>query len=287
MKFMKEIRREPNETLEFLDSLEDSSAVTANLMDLSNRVESYKYGRLYLSGIDDVCPREYTLGNKLGMKRTQTAPFALRSLGDMGKSYHQFVQNYGGSYFRKGVEIVGFWRCVCGGEVFGTKPVAKCKVCGLPAKFSGYREYKFRIDKPMVSGKVDLLLNVHGRIRMAEIKNTDDVENPSGKQIAQLMGYMHFHKFASQKEWPLPVEIDDSVGYLLIVSRKFNYKMPARMHAVKKSDAVCQMLHDKAMAYTDAMTSDVLPPQLRSCVDTDFLSSKAKKCPLRDECMRR
>jgi hypothetical protein len=266
----------------------DERATTYNLIRLKKRVEKRSYGSIWLSGASNFCPREYAIGKLLKLTAFQDSPFALRCLGDMGKATHEYIQNHPKQYFNDDVTLVGFWKCeACGGIThFGEQKKEKCKWCDASHKVIKYSEYKFRLTNPMVVGKVDLILNVYDRFRFGEIKCCGKYpEFLNMDHVAQLMSYMHFHK-SDKSESRLPVDIDNSVGYLVYITRNFNWKQPMLVFPVKYNEKIISKIVARTMEYTDAVNTGVFPEPLQICADSDFSCGRANKCNQLSLCIK-
>jgi len=273
----------PKSQREFLDNTRDPQVLTSHIVGDKPEVRDRPYGLMYLSQIDSVCPREYVIGNLQQGTKREVVSFPLRVIFNMGSALHSWVQNHPEVYF--GVKnVLGFWYCMACQRTrrFGVKPFDSCEFCGASYQASVYKEYALRLPDKGISGKTDLILKVGSKYRFAEMKfMAKDIESPIGSDVVQLSSYMYFSKFDPDG---LPIDIDRSIGYLVYVSKMFNFRAPIKTFKVEPTERLMNPIIEKSRQFVVGMATSVLPEPKAACVRKNFYFAKNKTCPMLDPC---
>jgi len=288
MKFLSEKRSDLLPAKEaVLDSITDPSKLHHHLLaHYGDEEREYKYRSLYLSSVDSACPREWVLGNCLGMINKQVVPVANRWQMDMGSVLHWHIQN-NPKYF--GDKIVGWWKCLACGFIrrFGVRPKEPCEKCHAHPRVSEYYEYKFRITTPYRAvGKMDLILRIAPRIyRIGEIKTcSKNIERPEGDHIAQAASYAYFSRYDTSGR--LPITLDRSTVYLFYFNKTFNFRGPVRTFPVQPTERLMAPIKEKVALITEGVNTRTLPQPLTNCISHNFITGRAKDCGISKECKK-
>lgn len=280
------IRGETERTGSVLDQITDPVQLTHNLMNTQGRQQRRYYKYMRLSEVDTACSREWVIGHLNDVWRPDNVHFASLCMMDMGTALHHWLQNYSPFLLDK---LLGYWRCMaCGNRRrFGHRPTEPCEFCGASHRATQYDEYMFRLENPFrVVGKMDAILRIDGKYRIGEIKSfagTPQKSNvPMGAHVSQLSGYMYFSQFDEPDA--LPVEIDREVGYLIYVSKQFNYREPIKTVPVRPTEKSLAPIIKKVGDFTEGVKNRTLPEALPKCIQSDFFGAPAKSCAMVERC---
>lgn len=270
---------------------DDPSVLSEEILKLKKSIRFKKYNHIRLSEIDTFCPREYSIGYHLQSTKKYFIDYPMQQQFDLGTAIHWWFQNKS-----KAVDVYGFYKCLaCKNPVmadsqnrfFGFKPKFKCSMCGADSGAFEYDEFYFRIDSPYrVTGKIDGVLNVDGKYHLVDFKSYWEIPKtgfPEGKDAVQLSAYSYFYNFVPES-LKFPVEIDNSVSYLIYISKKFSYKESLLTFKVPYSDALVKGMVDRVSSFTKSVTDRSLPDPFESCIRGKFLEKRSKDCFVSANC---
>ena len=273
-----------------IDDVSNPTLLAHQLLNLNNLVEHQVYtDRLRLSSIADVCVREQLLGFRNSVERKTTLAIGLQITFDLGNGIHDFFQNHTG-YF--GHNSLAWWRCsACRKKQFGRKPKQNCPHCNALHGAFRYEEHSLRLpDEIPLTGHPDYFLEVgSGDIRVVDFKTINGEEfallnAPKYEHVMQVTGYMEY----LQRDETLPISVNPSKGFILYISKKHQTKtLPFKMFHVEKSIKHVEIIREKVSLFGQGLADpSFLPPVLESCRISEFLSGRAKSCPVAHLCQR-
>jgi len=273
----------PKSAREFLDNVSDPRTLTSHIVGSKPRVQRRAYDFMHISQLDEVCAREYVIGNLSQATRKETVSFPLQTVFNMGSAMHYWIQNHPEAYFGRD-KVLGYWFCLACGNTrrFGVQPADPCEFCGAAARASIYKEYSFRLKEHGVAGSVDIILKVGSKYRFVDIKTTaKEVLSPIGSNVVQLSSYMYFTQF---DKGGLPLKIDSSLGYLVYFNKMFNFKSPVTTFKVQPTDRLMKPIIAKSRQFVEGVANSTLPDPKPSCISKNFYFAKSNPCPMVAEC---
>jgi hypothetical protein len=288
-------REIPQQQKLLLDSLTDPVQLAVSMTSLS-LTETMPYPpSLRMSGLFDVCVREYIIGHALQKVRKRVTDASMRTVFDIGSGIHTTVQN-GSHYFRD--ILFGDWACLgCGSVVkLSMRPTCKCPNCGANPEAFIYREIELMIGS--LSGHPDLyLLMKNSTLRAGEVKSIkkDDFVSlvaPLAMHEYQLTGYIEMTKRYIEVFGPLgKIPFDSSRGFLIYVSKEHPGKRqyPVKIFPVIPTQFNIDDIWNKVHLYDhhyNPRTRKIrgLPSPIDECLIKSWNGYRSTACPVKMEC---
>jgi hypothetical protein len=273
----------------------DPSILTAQIGNTKQSFRYKKYNQIRSSEISSFCPREYAIGFLTDTAAESFVSFPLQQTFDLGSALHFWYQNYS-KVFRD--TLYGHWRCTgCknrrlnddGSYYFGLRPSVyhnrPCEHCGAGVGATFFDECLFRLTEPYrIVMKMDGILRVDDAYRICDLKSHAKSEGlPNGKDVAQLASYIHFYQYVPEEE-KFPVPVDSSTGYLVYISKTFNYRDPILTFPVRPTERMVSTIVDRVSQFTEAAKTGQIPPPFEVCVKKGFAGGRAKDCYMKELC---
>jgi len=282
---IREDRKGSNRVPSFLDS-DDPTDLAIGFTELSRKREDF-YGLPRMSGLYDMCIREYILGHRLRRKKVQYIDASLSIVFDIGHAIHSIVQN-SDRYF-KGMKM-GYWKCLsCEHDtsVVNLRP-AVCPICHKDRM--EYKEVDLKI--PGLTAHPDLFLKLPQteKARVAEIKTMKKDQflgllAPLPENVYQMTGYVYMANKTGI------IDVDTETGYLVYVSKEHpgTKTFPIKIFKVKPEPVYTKDIEEKVFQYLnyydpETRTVKGLPLPIDACKNTHWNGYRSKSCPVLKEC---
>ena len=239
------------------------------------------------SGLYKDCMRQLALCTILNIPRQRYTDASLNMVFGIGSAVHDWLQN---SVDMLGDHRMGFWKCRSCGSLtdFRKMPTISCK-CGANISSFIYEEYPLELSKPYyITGHPDMFVETaNNKIRVVEFKtiNSNSYRTLLAPMIEHQWQIQTYMWAAKQAAFEMKVNIDDSTGYVIYISKlKESRDEPIKVFEVTKDKLILKQIFNKLKEYKNAVDKKKPPKRMESCEETGFQCYTARNCPVMHQC---
>lgn len=292
---MRQIRQTAKDIPEIIDADVDSFALLSKYSDVCTKVEMQNIRNPRASSLYDACMRMHVIGASLNLKQKRFLNVHSRITFGIGDSLHYQVQNTDLIFDKH--KRIGWWKCKACSKIrqFGRQKVVACEFCNAQPEATTYHEHSLSVHKNpvLVTGHPDLFILISkGVIRIVEIKSIkkEAYENLVMPLISHQWQIITYLMYCNKSTTKLPVKIDESLGYVLYVSKEQTGRdlLPVRLYPIKNDLIINKQIKDKLRLYYNGIKNwpKNTPSALTECSNSKFKCYRAKYCPTLNYCTK-